>query len=354
MFLALKEMTYSKLRYTLIIGIMFLISLVVFLLSGLANGLSTEFRQVIDQWDAKEIVLSEESNKVLAASQLSMEDLEFVSSNDKSPLGIYSSAIGDSSDKTNITFFGTTTDAFFLPEMTHGETFKKENEVVISQNLADKGYDIGDTITLGSEETPVKVVGIFPETSYVVTPVMYGSVKVVAELKFGKQMVAQNENFPINAILTNSTTNLDSDHLVGLSTQELIENLPGYSEQNLTLNAMIYFLFVIAAAVIAIFMYVITLQKTAIFGVMKVQGINTWFISKSIIAQSFLVGVFGVVLAAVVTYGLSFVFPAAMPFAIDIKQWLIYGVILIIVSIIGGLFSTITVNKVDPINAIGG
>ena len=40
MFLAMKEMKYAKLRYGLIIGIMFLIAYVVFMLSGLASGLA--------------------------------------------------------------------------------------------------------------------------------------------------------------------------------------------------------------------------------------------------------------------------------------------------------------------------
>ncbi len=40
MFLAIKEMRYSKLRYGLIVGIMFLIAYVVFILSGLATGLN--------------------------------------------------------------------------------------------------------------------------------------------------------------------------------------------------------------------------------------------------------------------------------------------------------------------------
>lgn len=73
MFLAIKEIRYSKLRYGLIVGIMFLIAYVVFMLSGLANGLSEEFKKAIDDWDAQEIVLSEDANQVFAASQLQEE-----------------------------------------------------------------------------------------------------------------------------------------------------------------------------------------------------------------------------------------------------------------------------------------
>lgn len=355
MFLALKEMRYSKLRYSLIVGIMFLIGLVVFLLSGLADGLSQEFRQTVDDWNAKEIVLSDDANNILAASQLKLEDVKDIASNEKAPLSLYSGAIGKKDNKVNISLFGTNDDAFFLPSVTSGKSFKKDNEVIISQNLADKGFKINDTITVGSNDLKVKVVGIVPSTSYIATPVMYSNIKTATEIKFGEDMVKTTDNYPINAVLSNdSNTTLSNDSLTKLSTQKFIDNLPGYTEQSLTLDSMIYVLFVIASAVIGIFMYVITLQKTAIFGVMKVQGINSWFISKSILAQSFLVGVFGVILSGVATYFLSLVLPEAMPFAINITQWCIYGIILVIVSTIGGLFSIVTVNKVDPINAIGG
>ncbi|MEL5939197.1 ABC transporter permease, partial [Tetragenococcus halophilus] len=127
-----------------------------------------------------------------------------------------------------------------------------------------------------------------------------------------------------------------------------------YSAQNLTLDAMIYFLFVTATAVIGIFMYVITLQKNAIFGVMKAQGIRNWFIAKSIIAQSFVIGILGTGIAMILAYLTSLVLPTAMPFAIIWSQWLLYSFVLVSVAIIGGLFSIRSVAKVDPITAIGG
>lgn len=355
MFLALKEMKYAKLRYSLIIGIMFLISFVVFLLSGLANGLATEFSEVINKWDAGSIVLSEESNGVLAASQLRLEDLNEIEGTKKAPLALYTGAVKTASEKMNISFFGTEKEAFFLPELTEGNMFSQENEVIISQGLADEGYEIGDTLAIGNQGVEVEITGIFSKTSYIVTPVIYGSIEAVVEAKFGADFLAVQTNYPVNAILTEQTApTIQNTSFQVLSTQELIDELPGYAEQNLTLNAMIYFLFVIATAVIGIFMYVITLQKTAIFGVMKVQGMSTWFIAKSIIAQSFFVGIIGTTLAGLISYSLSFILPSGMPFAVNLGLWGIYGVVLVLVAIIGGLFSTMTVTKVDPIQAIGG
>ncbi|MCF1685420.1 ABC transporter permease [Tetragenococcus halophilus] len=354
MFLARKEMRYSKLRFGLIIGIMVLIAYVVFMLSGLARGLAEEFKKGVEDWNAQEIVLSEEANKTLTASQLTRDDLNDVADSPKASIGLYSGAIKGT--QQNITIFGTQKNAFLIPKLTQGNNLSKENEILISQNLADTGYQIGDKIKIGQYNQDLTIVGIFPETYYTVSPVVYTDLDTWTELKFGNQSFAEDKDKPINAIATKEKATIEdqNDDFDVLSTSELIDNIPGYSAQNLTLDAMIYFLFITAAAVIGIFMYVITLQKTSIFGVLKAHGIRNWFIAKSLIAQSFMVGIIGVGIAMFLAYLTSLILPTAMPFAIIWSQWLLYSGVLILVAIIGGLFSVRTLTKVDPITAIGG
>lgn len=357
MFLAMKEIRYSKLRYGLIIGIMFLVAYVVFMLSGLANGLAEEFKKAIDDWGGEEIVLSEDANQVFAASQLIRGDIDHIEGSEKAPIGLYSGAV-KGKNKENVTVFGTYDDAFLLPKLTKGHLFKEKNEIIISQNLADSGYKIGDKIKVGSYNDSLKIVGIFPETYYTVSPVIYTDLDTWTALKYGKQPFSSKDEQPINAIVTKHeakfTKDTPSKELQKLTIDEFIESIPGYSAQNMTLNAMIYFLFLVVAAVVGIFMYVITLQKTAIFGVMKAQGVRNSFITKSLVAQSFIIGLAGVVLAVVFAYLTSLILPAAMPFAVFWSQWLLYSGILILVAMIGGVFSIRTIAKVDPITAIGG
>lgn len=101
-------------------------------------------------------------------------------------------------------------------------------------------------------------------------------------------------------------------------------------------------------------MYVITLQKVPIFGIMKAQGISNTTIMNSLLGQTFILSLLGVLVAFVASYGTSFILPEAMPFEVSITNWLLYSLILIIVSIIGSLFSIITIRKIDPTKAIGG
>ena len=52
MFLAWNEIKKNKLRFTLIVGVLMLVSYLVFFLSGLATGLASLNREAVDKWDA--------------------------------------------------------------------------------------------------------------------------------------------------------------------------------------------------------------------------------------------------------------------------------------------------------------
>ena len=54
---------------------------------------------------------------------------------------------------------------------------------------------------------------------------------------------------------------------------EFINNLPGYQAQVLTFGLMIVSLALISSIIIGIFMYILTMQKKSIFGILKIQDI---------------------------------------------------------------------------------
>ena len=347
MYLAWKEIRYAKLRYSLIIGIMVLVAYVVFMLSGLANGLSDGHKKAVADWGAQTIVLSEDSNKVASASILTRGDLSRVEAKEKAAVGLASSAISHKgkTEKTNISVFGAEADQFVVPKVIDGRNYRSTNEVIVSENLLPEGFALGDHIQLGGDDQ---------------VPVLYLNLDAYAQLKYGNQEFDQS-NGPISLIATKEPKSdvkliqsKDQTKLTALTFDDFVENLPGYSAEKLTLNAMVYFLFVVVAAIVGIFLYVMTLQKTALFGVLKAQGVSTGYLVRSIVGQSLIVSIAGVLIAFVLSYLTSLVLPAAMPFTVNLLQWCLYGMVLIFVSIIGGLFSIRTVTKVDPITAIGG
>jgi len=87
---------------------------------------------------------------------------------------------------------------------------------------------------------------------------------------------------------------------------------------------------------------------------MKAQGISNGYLSRSVIAQTFLLAFIGVVVGFVLTLISGAFLPSAVPVSFDIPTMIIYGVILIIVAILGAVFSVLTIVKIDPLKAIGG
>ena len=75
MFLAIKEIKREKLRYGLIILMIFLISYLIFVLSSLAVGLASENTQALKSWDAQKVVLNKNANVSMSQSVLTKSDL---------------------------------------------------------------------------------------------------------------------------------------------------------------------------------------------------------------------------------------------------------------------------------------
>lgn len=129
--------------------------------------------------------------------------------------------------------------------------------------------------------------------------------------------------------------------------------MPGYKEETGTIIMMLAFLIVISAFVIAVFFYVITIQKTSQFGVMKAIGASNRFISKAIVAQVFILSSFGILAGVGLTYLTALAFPKNMPFDLDAKLVVLYAVALLIISLLSSIISVRQVTKIDPLTALG-
>ncbi len=355
MFLALNEIKKNKLRFTLIIGVLMLVSYLVFFLSGLATGLENLNRESVDKWKATAIVLTEESDKSMYQSSLTIEEVNEIDAVEIAVIGQINAVAGNGDQKTNVSIFGINKDEFIMPKVTEGEVFVGDNEVIASDALKEDGFKVGDELHLSSSAQVLKIVGFTDKARFNAAPVLYGDLATFHRVKFGEAAEANKES--INGIVVRAdelTTITKNDSLESIEIETFIRNLPGYTEQNLTLNFMIYFLFGISAVIVAIFLYVLTVQKISMFGVMKAQGISNSYLSRSVIAQTFILAAIGVAVGFVLTLITGAFLPSAVPVAFDLVTMLIYGIVLIAVAIMGAVFSVLTIVRIDPLKAIGG
>lgn len=361
MFLAWNEIVRSKLRYGLIVGVMFLIAYLVFFLTGLAYGLAQDNRTAVDKWQADGIVLSDEANANINMSTLPLKTMSEVEAKEKASLGQTAGVIQQekkASEKINVSFFGIETDEFLMPNVIEGKAFAAANEAVIDNSLKEEnGIKLGDKLKIAGSEEVLTVVGFTDQAKFNVAPVIYLSTETYQKIRFEQSGVSDNTR--INAIVFRTKNHelknmsLKSEGLTSYPIQTFINELPGYSAQVLTFGFMIGFLVVIAAIVIGIFIYVLTMQKASIFGIMKAQGISSRYISTSVIAQTFLLALAGVGLGLLGTVGTAIVLPAAVPFQSNWTFFLVMAGAMVLIAVAGALFSVRTIVKIDPLKAIG-
>ncbi|HGL3482391.1 TPA: ABC transporter permease [Staphylococcus aureus] len=349
MFLAWNEIRRNKLKFGLIIGVLTMISYLLFLLSGLANGLINMNKEGIDKWQADAIVLNKDANQTVQQSVFNKKDIENKYKK-QATLKQTGEIVSNDHQKDNVLVFGVEKSSFLVPSLIEGHKATKDNEVLADETLKNKGFKIGDTLSLSQSDEKLHIVGFTESAKYNASPVIFTNDATIA--KINPRLTGDK----INAVVVRDTNWKDkklNQELEAVSINDFIENLPGYKPQNLTLNFMISFLFVISATVIGIFLYVMTLQKTSLFGILKAQGFTNGYLANVVISQTLILALFGTAFGLLLTGVTGAFLPDAVPVKFDVLTLLVFAIVLMIVSVLGSLFSILTIRKIDPLKAIG-
>lgn len=349
MFLAWNEIRRNKLKFGLIIGVLTMISYLLFLLSGLANGLINMNKEGIDKWQADAIVLNKDANQTVQQSVFNKKDIENKYKK-QATLKQTGEIVSNGHQKDNVLVFGVEKSSFLVPSLIERHKATKDNEVLADETLKNKGFKIGDTLSLSQSDEKLHIVGFTESAKYNASSVIFTNDATIA--KINPRLTGDK----INAVVVRDTNWKDkklNQELEAVSINDFIENLPGYKPQNLTLNFMISFLFVISATVIGIFLYVMTLQKTSLFGILKAQGFTNGYLANVVISQTVILALFGTAFGLLLTGVTGAFLPDAVPVKFDVLTLLVFAIVLMIVSVLGSLFSILTIRKIDPLKAIG-
>lgn len=366
MFLAINEIRYAKTRYSLIVGVVVLISLLVYFLTGLAYGLAWSNRTSVDGWKASGVVLSDSANKNLMVSTFDQSLVAGVNVPEKAALYalqtvVFKNGVDTESQKINVSFFGSDKSSFIYPKVIEGRDSSSSSEVIASVSLKrESGLKLGDTVQIAGNKEVYKIVGFTDSLKFNTAPVLFTSIAVARDIR-GNMMVGQgaaSKSNLVSAVIVrgvdvgSSISGLNKD-LKYYETEDFIMSIPGYKAQLLTFGIMIGFLVLIAALVIGIFMYVLTIEKKSVFGIMKAQGISTFYISKSVILQTVILTGLGLAIGLALTFLASLLIPPAVPFLNNWTYYLLISALLIVMSVVGTLFSVLIISKIDPLKAIG-
>ncbi|QOX82408.1 hypothetical protein H8R18_03640 [Nanchangia anserum] len=170
MFLAIKEILHQKTRYAAITLVVFLVSYLVYFLTGLAFGLASSYTEVIDTWSAKTVTLAKDANKSALASRLSTSALRGLPE-DAAGISFVPAAIDDRSegaDGERINVFIAGVDERLRPHLQKGRWGREASEVVIDPTLERAGWHVGDRLEL--PEATARIVGVSEPARFQASP----------------------------------------------------------------------------------------------------------------------------------------------------------------------------------------
>lgn len=380
MFLAIRELKHSKTRYLLISLIMILIAWLVLFVSGLAKGLSSDNASSIQNMNADYLVVDQNSDHRLNRSVMTDDLLaEIRSAADKSgdeieaaPLGVQMSSVtqAGSPRKIDATFFAIEAEGLLAPKLAEGRMIDDTavDEAVADRSFkAEEGLKLGDVIEDQASGRQFTIVGFTEGQSFSHAPVIHVNFAAWKTIAGGPRAAGEEVkdedgnvgNVAFNAIALKASDTAaerigtEMSGVEVISKSEALKGIPGYKEEQGSLLMMIAFLFIIAAFVLAVFFYVITIQKMNQFGVLKAIGAKTGFLVRSMLAQVLSLSIFSLAVGIALTYGVAFMLPDSMPFELNFKLVGGSSLLFLAVAVAGSLLSLYRVAKVDAIEAIG-
>lgn len=370
MFLAMKEIMHSKMKFSMIIIIFVLIAWLVFILSGLGNGLSTLAASVFKNMDASHVVFQQGAQNSMSKSLLSedlignIEQVEKVTA--AAPMGstMATALKGESNnneDKVDIAIIGINPGSFLEPPVVEGQALSADHpsNVIVNDTMKDKGFKLGDTFQLDGSPESLTIVGFVENQTYNHVTAVFTPMSQWRKIAFAAPGSDKGITNPVNAIMLQGNK-IDPDAvdavLTGTDTvtrAAAVQGMPGYKEENGTIMMMLGFLLAIAAFVLGVFFYVMTLQKTNQFGIMKAIGAKVGFLSKAIMSQVFILSLVSIVIAILLTYGTAAIMPDGMPFKLETNLVVGYSITLLVIAMLSSLVSVRRMAKIDPMKALG-
>lgn len=356
MFLAWKEIRHQPLRFGLIVALISLMAYMTFFLSGLASGLAFDFRSGIEGLNANSIILTSEANKIVSASRLTDEQADSgreILGEGSSALVVTAAVSEKNGERVNVYIFGQDLDSFSRPEVVSGRAVEDPaEEVVVGESVLDKGYAIGDRMSIAGSSHDWTIVGLTKDDTFLTQPVVHVDRTELRKAAGPKLPSVINALVTDDEVSAEQRASLEDAGLATLSSAEFIDALPGYSVQTLTFILMIGALIIIAAIVLAIFIYVLTLQKRQMLGILKARGVSTSHLIASGAIQTTILSIAGTLIGLALAFLSALVLPDSMPFTLDIGQDLLITLGFVVFAVIGGLVSVRAVAAIDPVEAI--
>ncbi len=375
-YLAVKEVIRNRGRFLMVALVIALITVLVLFIAALGEGLSNANRQYVANLDAQLIVFLEKSNYSITASRLepntarSIRRVDGVA--DAGPIYTSNSEIVSLPEPLKISMLGVEAGRPGMPPLLEGRYFRggEAREAVMDMSVAQRSnLKIGDEIeirsTQGTEDQffKLKIVGLVAKQAYFFQPTIFVP-PATWELMRPQSESDLNSDTPypnIVAVKLKDPTQIEAmksrllsqvSNIEVADIETTINNIPGYTAQQGTVQTQGVFTLLIGILVIGGFFQIQILQKVPQIGVLKAIGSSNFVVGISAVIQIIIVTAIGVGIGAGLNYLFSLGLPPAIPLEFNGQRSLIAIILLLLIGPLGGMVSIVYAVRIEPLKAL--
>ena len=375
-YLAIKEVVRNRGRFFLVALVIALITLLVLFIAALGEGLANGNRQYVANLDAQLVVFLEKSDYSISSSRLETNTVKSVRRVDgvADAGAIYTSTteIVSLPEPLKVSMLGAEPGRPGMPAIIDGREFRggEAREAVMDRNVALRtDIRIGDTIqirsTQGTEDEffELKIVGLVEGQSYFFQPTIFVPSATWEKIRPQSESELTSDTPYPNIIAVKLTDPLQAEGMSLKLVEEVsnievadiettINNIPGYSAQQGTVQTQGVFTLLIGILVIGGFFQIQILQKVPQIGVLKAIGSSNAVVGLAAVIQIIIVTALGVGIGGGMTYLFSLGFPPTIPLVFNGTRSLIAVALLLAIGPFGGMVSIIYAVRIEPLKAL--
>ncbi|WP_291314398.1 ABC transporter permease [Corynebacterium sp. UBA2622] len=321
MFVGIREITAAKGRFSLIVGVVGLITLLVVMLTGLTAGLGKQNTSALEALDPTSVTFQHQSDPSYTTSRVDARE-------GSTPLGTGQTLMqkADGSDES-VAVLG-------LPEGTVLPGGEKLGDTAVASRAL--GVSEGDEVTIGGAS--ISVGSLTDDLYYSHSPVIW-----VPTATWQKAVHTDAEG----------TVLLNTDDS-GMPLKKSFSGLPAYGSEQGSLKMIQGFLYAIAALVTVAFLTVWTIQRTRDLAILKAIGASNSYLRKDALGQAAIILLVGVAAGALVALGLGLAAAKFAPFSLSVLSIVGPPLILWVLGMAGAWLATRSITNVEPQLALGG
>ena len=364
--LAIRELLRRPGRFLSAGAILTLIAMLLMILGGLLDGLTRSSTGAIRAQDVGVIVYSDSARASFIRSRIDAPTRAAVEAADGvtevGGIGVVQlgARLPDSGprDLADVALFGYEIAPKGVPEP------PADGEAWADEVLKADGVEEGMELLLGPERTPVTVVGFVSDTSYAGQGSLWATEatwrealtanrpdsQLAADVDQSLVVRGEGDAAELASVIDAATSGLTDSYTI----PDAVAAIPGVEEQTSTFNQIIGVTVVIALVVIALFFALLTVERTALYGVLKALGARSTTIFGGLVLQAVAVTSGAVAIAGGLALLLDRVIPpGSIPLYITPSRIVSSAVLLLLAAVVGCGFSLRRVLRVDPASAIG-